>query len=106
MCTDAYNYVKGEGEFRGIQVFRSVFRCVQMGTGVFTAVLLGVEVFRHVHVCRIVYRWVQVCPGVSRFTAHPHDLGVTAGTGGGKELLVAVLTVDAVLLLHKANVSQ
>lgn len=81
-----------------------------MCTGVFTAVFLGVEVhtgvFRHVQVCRIVYRWVQVCPGASRFTAHPHDLGVTAGTGGGKELLVAVLTVDAVLLLHEANVSQ
>lgn len=44
--------------------------------------------------------------GVSRFTSHPHDLGITAGTGGGKELLVAVLAVDTVLLLHEANVSQ
>lgn len=36
----------------------------------------------------------------------PHDLGVAAGAGGSKELLVAVLTVDAVLLLHEADVSQ
>lgn len=36
----------------------------------------------------------------------PHDLGVAASTGGGKELLVAVLAVDAVLLLHEADISQ
>lgn len=36
----------------------------------------------------------------------PHDLGIATGTGGGEELLVAVLAVDAVLLLHKADVSQ
>lgn len=91
-------------------MFRSVFRCVSMYTGVLTAVLRGVEVhrsiFRPVKVCRSVYRWVQVCPGVFRFISHPHNFGVTAGTGGGKELLVAVFAVDAVLLLHKADVSQ
>lgn len=43
---------------------------------------------------------------MSRFTSHPHDLGVAAGAGGGEELLVAVLTVDAVLLLHEADVRQ
>lgn len=36
----------------------------------------------------------------------PHDLGVAAGAGGSEELLVAVLTVDVVLLLHEAHVSQ
>lgn len=38
--------------------------------------------------------------------SHPHDLGVAAGAGGSEELLVAVLAVDAVLLLHEADVSQ
>lgn len=59
-----------------------------MCTGIFTAVVLGVQVqtgvFRHVQVCRSVYRWVQVCLGVPRFTSHPQDLCVTAGTGGEK----------------------
>lgn len=36
----------------------------------------------------------------------PHDLGVAAGTGRGKELAVAVLTVNIVLLLHKGAVGQ
>lgn len=35
-----------------------------------------------------------------------HDLGVTAGTGGGEVLAVAVLAVHVVLLLHEACVSQ
>lgn len=38
--------------------------------------------------------------------SHPHDLGVAASAGRGKELLVAVLTVDVVLLLHEADVRQ
>lgn len=37
---------------------------------------------------------------------HPHDLSVAAGTGRSEELLVAVLTVDVVLFLHEADVSQ
>lgn len=37
---------------------------------------------------------------------HPHDLGVAAGAGWREELLVAVLTVDVVLLLHEADVGQ
>ena len=51
---------------------------------------------------------VHLCTGVHvhRGASHPHDLGVAAGAGGGEELLVAVLTVDVVLLLHKADVSQ
>lgn len=36
----------------------------------------------------------------------PHDLGVATSTGRGKELFVAVLAVNAVLFLHKADVSQ
>lgn len=36
----------------------------------------------------------------------PHDLGIAAGAGRGEELLVAVLTVNAVLFLHKADVGQ
>lgn len=39
-------------------------------------------------------------------TPYPHDLGAAASAGGGKELLVAVLAVNAVLLLHKADVGQ
>lgn len=50
--------------------------------------------------------FVQVCLGVSRCTSHPHDLGVAAGTGGGEELLIAILAVHTVLLLHEADVSQ
>lgn len=41
--------------------------------------------------------------GVHHF---PHDLGAAAGAGGSKELLVAVLAVDVVLLLHEADVGQ
>lgn len=36
----------------------------------------------------------------------PHDLGVAAGAGWSKELLVALLTVDVVLFFHKADISQ
>lgn len=37
---------------------------------------------------------------------HSHDLSVAAGTGRGKELSVTVLTVNIILLLHKADISQ
>lgn len=37
---------------------------------------------------------------------YPHDFGVAAGTSWCEELLVAVLTVDVVLLLHEAHVCQ
>ena len=49
--------------------------------------------------------WVPAVRVCARCT-HPHDLGVAAGTGWGKVLAVAVLAVHAVLLLHKAVVSQ
>lgn len=41
--------------------------------------------------------------GVHHF---PHDLGVATSTGWSKEFLVAVLTIDVVLFLHEADVSQ
>lgn len=41
-----------------------------------------------------------------RLLSHPHDLGAAPGTSGSKELLVAVLAVDVVLLLHEADVGQ
>jgi len=46
-----------------------------------------------------------VC-NVNRFSTYSHDLGVAAGTGGCKELPIAVLTVNIILLLHKADISQ
>lgn len=46
-------------------------------------------------------------PCLSQCMHHlPHDLGVAAGTGGGEEFAVAVLTVNVVLFLHKADVCQ
>lgn len=46
-------------------------------------------------------------PGLSQCMHHfSHDLGVAASTGGCKELSIAVLTVNTVLLLHKADISQ
>lgn len=44
-----------------------------------------------------------VCVGAR---THSHDLSAAAGTGRGEELSVTVLTVNIVLLLHKADVSQ
>lgn len=44
-------------------------------------------------------------PGLSQRVHHfPHDLGVTLGTDRGKKLLVTPLTVNIVLLLHKAHI--
>lgn len=37
---------------------------------------------------------------------YPHDFGVALGTDRGKELLITPLTVNVVLLLHKAHVCQ
>lgn len=37
---------------------------------------------------------------------YPHDFGVTLGTDWGKELLITPLTVNVVLLLHKAHICQ
>lgn len=41
--------------------------------------------------------------GVHHF---PHDLGIALGAEWGKELLITPLTVNVVLLLHKAHVCQ
>lgn len=40
------------------------------------------------------------------FSAYSHDLGVAAGTGWCKELSITVLTVNIILLFHKADISQ
>jgi len=54
-----------------------------------------------------VYNNVCACVcNVNRFSTYSHDLGVAAGTGGCKELPIAVLTVNIILLLHKADISQ
>lgn len=39
-------------------------------------------------------------------SAYSHDLGVAAGTGRCEELSIAVLTVNIILLLHKADIGQ
>lgn len=36
----------------------------------------------------------------------PHDFGIALGTDWGKELLITPLTVNIVLLLHKAHICQ
>lgn len=46
-------------------------------------------------------------PGLPECMHHfSHDLGVAAGTGRCKELSIAVFTVNIILLLHKADISQ
>lgn len=37
---------------------------------------------------------------------YPHDFGIALGTDWGKELLITPLTVNIVLLLHKAHICQ
>lgn len=37
---------------------------------------------------------------------YPHDFGVALGTEWGKELLITPLTVNIVLLFHKAHICQ
>ena len=81
--------------------------CVGLGLKNLWAGSGQVVIFRPVensNTCTPVYLYTGVL--VHRGASHPHDLGVAAGAGGGEELLVAVLTVDVVLLLHEADISQ
>lgn len=41
-----------------------------------------------------------------RLSTYPHNFGVALGTEWGKELLITSLTVNVVLLFHKAHICQ